>query len=130
VAAGEARSVGLAFLETIVGGDLARIDALLHPDCKWWVQGWGILDRQALLAGLGRTIGRAASRSMRVVRSTAEDDRVAIVAEGAFVFAEGVYRNSYHYLFTVSDGRILDGREYLDTLVAARFYPAVGAAGE
>ena len=49
-------------------------------------------------------------------------DVVAVAAQGEFLFPEGAYRNSYHYLFTIAGGRIVSGREYLDTQIAARFY--------
>ena len=115
--------IGLAFLDAIVRGDLPMLDALLAPAATWWVQGWGVLDRAALMAGLGGTIARSSSRAMKITRTTAEADRVAIEAQGAFTFAEGVYANSYVYIIvTDRDGRISEGREYLDTAVAARFY--------
>lgn len=115
--------VGKAFLDAVVAGDADRLDALLAPDATWWVQGWGKLDRAALLAGLGNTIARSSGRSMNVLRSTEQDDRVAIEAEGSFTFAEGIYANSYLYVIvTDGAGRIVEGKEYLDTTVAARFY--------
>jgi ketosteroid isomerase-like protein len=59
---------------------------------------------------------------MKILFVTAEEDRVAVAAEGRFGFAEGDYCNTYHYLFTISDGRVIAGREYLDTVVATRFF--------
>jgi ketosteroid isomerase-like protein len=112
----------VAFLNAIVRGDFTEIEALLHPACTWWVQGWGMLDRERLLAGLADTIGRSSARRMDVQETTAEADRVSITAEGMFRFPEGDYCNSYHYLFTVADGQVLSGREYLDTRIAAQFY--------
>lgn len=116
------KRIALEFLAAIAAGDLDRIEALLHPDCTWWVQGWGGIHRAAFVASLGSTIGRARSRTMQILAATAEADRVAVAAEGAFEFPEGVYANSYHYLFTIRNGRIHDGREYLDTRVAAAFF--------
>ncbi len=117
----------LAFLDAIVAGDLATLDGLLAPDATWWVQGWGTLDRAALMAGLRGTISRSSKRAMEITRTTAECDRVAIEAQGAFTFAEGVYANSYVYMVVIDvAGRIVEGREYLDTAVAAQFYAAKG----
>lgn len=119
--------IGRDFLQAIVAGDLPTLDALLAPTVTWWVQGWGVLDRAALLAGLGATIARSSRRAMDISRFTAEADRVAIEAQGAFTFAEGVYANSYVYVIvTDASGRIAEGKEYLDTAVAARFYRAAG----
>lgn len=115
--------VGRAFLDAIVAGDLDALDSLLAPNATWWVQGWGMLDRDALLRGLSGTIGRSGERAMTILRTTAQGDRVAIEAEGRFSFAEGPYCNSYVYIFTIdSQSRIAEGKEYLDTTVAARFY--------
>lgn len=117
--------VGRDFLDAIVAGDLRALDALLAPTATWWVQGWGTLDRDALLQGLAGTIGRSSERALTVQRTTAQGDRVAIEAEGRFAFAEGPYVNSYVYIFAIdAQGRIEEGREYLDTAVAARFYAA------
>jgi|GEM_PF-3535896 len=119
--------IALAFLDAIVRGDLPTLDALLGPTATWWVQGWGELDRASLLAGLQGTISRSTERRMDIARTTAEADRVAIEAQGSFTFAEGVYANSYVYIIvTDEDGRIVEGREYLDTAVAAQFYAADG----
>ena len=116
------KAVALSFLEAIAAGDLARIDDLLDPRLQWWVQGWGDVDRDRFVPSLGQTITRASARKMDVLFITAEDDRVAVAAQGEFLFPEGAYRNSYHYLFTIAGGRIDSGREYLDTQIAARFY--------
>lgn len=124
------RQVALDFLAAIVSGDIARLDALLHPDCTWWVQGWGTMPRDRFLASLASTIARAPTRRMEIVLVTAEEDRVAVVAEGSFAFPEGTYANSYHYLFRIEAGRISTGREYLDTRIAAAFFAAASADGQ
>lgn len=119
--------IGHEFLNAIVAGDLGALDTLLAPNATWWVQGWGILDRNALLQGLAGTIERSSGRALTVHRTTAEADRVAIEAEGRFSFAEGLYCNSYVYIFMIDAlGRIVEGKEYLDTAIAARFYGAKG----
>jgi ketosteroid isomerase-like protein len=117
------KAVARSFFDAIVEGDTAAIDALLHPQARWWVQGWGDLSRAAFLTGLGQTITRARTRRYAVLTLTAEQDRVAVEATGSFEFPEGTYQNTYHFLFRMSDGRIVEGKEYLDTMVAARFYP-------
>ena len=122
------RAIATGFLEAIVAGDIARCTALLHADAEWWVQGWGEMPGAAFLAGLAGTIARSSARTLRIGLVTAEDDRVAVQAEGAFVFAEGTYANSYHYLFEIAGGRIAKGHEYLDTQVAAAFFAPAATA--
>jgi ketosteroid isomerase-like protein len=118
------KAVALAFLQAMADGDLVRLDALLHPQARWWVLGWGERDKTSFLTALTSTIADASSRSMQVVGVTAEGDRVAVEAQGEFVQPKGAYRNTYHYLFRVRDGVIVEGREYLDTTVARTFFSA------
>ena len=55
----------------------------------------------------------------RVKTLTAEEDRVAIEAESRGVHASGKpYHNEYHFLMRVRDGKIVEFKEYLDTLHA------------
>jgi hypothetical protein len=50
---------------------------------------------------------------------TAEEDRVAIEAESRGMHASGrPYHNEYHFLMRIRDGRIVEFKEYLDTLHA------------
>jgi ketosteroid isomerase-like protein len=118
------KAIATGFLKAIVAGDEAKVQDLIDPQAKWWVQGWGALDRQSFVTSLLATIARSSTRKMDVMFVTAEDDRVAIAAEGEFVFDEGAYRNTYHFLFTVANGKLVAGREYMDTAVAARFFAA------
>jgi uncharacterized protein len=55
---------------------------------------------------------------------TAEDDRVAVVAEGHSVTVDDVaYDNMYHFLFRLREGQITEVWEFLDTALArAVFY--------
>ncbi len=61
---------------------------------------------------------------------TAEDDRVAVVAEAHATIAEGArpYANMYHFLFTVRDGQIVDVCEFADTLRSAEAFAPPGSA--
>jgi uncharacterized protein (TIGR02246 family) len=50
---------------------------------------------------------------------TAEGDRVAIEAESKGIHASGkLYNNQYHFLMRVRDGKIVEWREYMDTMHA------------
>jgi ketosteroid isomerase-like protein len=51
---------------------------------------------------------------------TAEGDRVAVEMDADGVSATGLqYQNQYHDLLEIRDGKIVAGREYLDTAHAA-----------
>lgn len=116
------KRVATGFLAAIVAGDVAQCGVLLAPAARWWVQGWGEMPGSAFLASLAGTIARSSSRAITTGHVTAEADRVAVQAQGEFTFPEGVYANSYHYLFEIADGRITHGFEYLDTSIAAAFF--------
>lgn len=116
------RDIAIAFLGAIVDGDLPKCADMLHDDATWWVLGWGERPAKDFLVSLGETIARSTKRSLTVGMTTSEEDRVAVQAWGAFHFAEGIYANSYHYLFRIVEGRIAAGYEYLDTAIAQRFF--------
>ena len=48
---------------------------------------------------------------------TAEDDRVSVETEtyGTIAANGKIYNNTYHYMFTIRDGKIVNIREYMDT---------------
>ncbi|CAN5341589.1 hypothetical protein BH10PSE16_BH10PSE16_12060 [soil metagenome] len=118
------KQVAAAFLGAIEDGDAAALEALLVPSFHWWVAGWGERSRTELLAALSRTMAAFPSRRLAIKGVTAEDDRVAVEAEGRFERPGLLYCNTYHYLFIVRDGRITSGREYFDTAAArAAFGP-------
>ena len=57
--------------------------------------------------------------AFEVCSLTAEDDRVAIEAESRGTHVSGKpYHNQYHFLMRIRDGRIVELKEYLDTLHA------------
>lgn len=54
---------------------------------------------------------------------TAEDDRVAVVGHSEAVHVSGKpYNNQYHFLLTIRDGKIVESREYLDTLLLTNVF--------
>jgi ketosteroid isomerase-like protein len=116
------KQIAAAFLAAIATGDMETIERLLHPQLRWWVQGFGEFDRTRFVASLRATIARSSERSMHIGGITAEGDRVAVEAVGRFQLSATVYSNTYHYLFVICDGLIRTGKEYLDTREAARVF--------
>ncbi len=54
---------------------------------------------------------------------TAEEDRVAIEAESRGTHVSGKpYLNQYHFLMRIRDGRVVEFKEYLDTLHASEVF--------
>ncbi|CAM6004987.1 unnamed protein product [Sphagnum balticum] len=61
---------------------------------------------------------RVYSLNVRVVGITADDDRLALEAEGDMMIDGHPYRNVYHWLFKIRNGKIYLANLYLDTLLA------------
>lgn len=107
----------------------------LVDDAEWWVPGhWrlgGTYNKEevgtvfdkvfALMDGTPRFTFNA---------MTAEEDRVAVDCEGEGRFKDGeVYRNTYHFLFVLRDGKITKVKEFLNTaLMSSLLEPRFAAA--
>lgn len=98
---------------------MKAIEALQHRDCTWWILGHGDMSRADFIASVKGGLLSAECRKAEVVGITAEGDRVAVEVRGEMVFPDRVYRNEYHNLLIVRDGRIVSGREYMDTRAVA-----------
>jgi uncharacterized protein len=124
--------MGLAENKELVGryfalhsaGRLDEAFALLADDATWWIAGdpartpgAGTKTKAELIDLFTQS---AAIYPNGVVTTplgyTAEGDRVAVEAESyADVINGKVYRNQYHFLFEIRDGKIHAVREYEDT---------------
>ena len=107
------------YMQAVVDGDGDTIEALQHPDVKWWVLGFGEMDRAAFTASVRGGLIAASERRVGITGLTAEGDRVAVEAWSEMVFPDRVYRNQYHNLLVIRDGLIVEGHEYMDTRLAA-----------
>jgi ketosteroid isomerase-like protein len=117
------RAIALEFVEALTSNDIERIERLFHEEAEWWVLGAGTMSRQALIKAIAQQFSTVVVSQMNILGTTAEGERVAIEAEGNFEFADGkVYRNRYHLLLIVRAGRVVHGREYLDTALLARVF--------
>jgi ketosteroid isomerase-like protein len=112
------KAVVRRYMQAVMDGDLATVEALQHPDVKWWILGGGDMDRATFTAAVGGALIAADKRTVTITGMTAEGDRVAFEAESEMVFPDRVYRNQYHNLYVIRDGLIVEGREYLDTRAA------------
>jgi uncharacterized protein len=105
-------------------GDIAGAVALLSGDARWWLAGQRELFPAAgwyTKADIAKLFGRMMDRlrdglSMTVKSAIAEGDLVALEVESDGELTNGRrYHNQYHTLMRVSDGKILEVREYSDT---------------
>lgn len=118
----EIRQVAIDLMTAMPKGDIERADELLAADLKWSVLGSPGLSRAELLDA-ARFMSSAKRSDFHIVATTVEGERVAMEAEGDFLFEDGKeYRNSYHFLFIVRDGKVVEGKEYLDTALVKQVF--------
>jgi ketosteroid isomerase-like protein len=125
------RATVLRLMTALDKCDSATIREIIAPDAPWWVLGVGEMDRETLISQLEQMLGTARVAETRILGTTAEGERVAVESKGNFEFEDGrIYRNSYHHLFVVRDGKVVGVREYLDLRVTEKtFGPLPGTAG-
>lgn len=118
------------FWQTFSAGKYDAVLAMMAEDATWWVAGTTMLSKtytKAEFAGLLGQVAPMAPKGLRVTPKllTAEADRVSVEAESYAEFTNGrTYRNSYHFMMVIRDGKFLAIREYLDTEhVTATFGP-------
>jgi ketosteroid isomerase-like protein len=113
------KAVVRRYMQAVVDGDIGTIQALQHPDVKWWILGFGDMDRATFTASVKGGLIAAQERRVEITGLTAEGDRIAVEAWSEMIFPDKVYRNQYHNLLVIRDGLIVEGREYMDTRAAA-----------
>lgn len=121
------RALVLRLMKAFDQGDEDTIREIIAPQANWWVLGVGDLDRETLITQLKALLGGAQVAETTITGTTAEGERVAVESRGNFEFADGrVYRNHYHHLYEVRDGRVVGVREYLDLKESERVFGPMG----
>lgn len=118
------------FWEVFTSGNYDAVLAMLTDDATWWVGGTTALSGTYSKSEFAKLVGNIASMAPKGLRVTpklltAEDDRVAVEAESHAEINNGrTYRNIYHFMMIIRDGKFSAVREYLDTEhVTATFAP-------
>lgn len=135
----EAEMVVRAYLDALVTGDVTAIAASFAEDARWSLHGTLPLagtkcGRKAIMEFLlnAANLYRPGTQSFTFTQITAQGDRVAVEWRvRGIATATGIgYDNDYCGVFTVHRGRIVEVREYLDSLHAAHvlFAPDTGSA--
>ena len=114
----------LGFFENLSAGNGEAVLGALADSATWWIQGnfplSGTKSKKEFAAVVAE-LGSKIDGGLRVTPKgiTAEGDRVAVEAESYAKMKNGkTYQNTYHFLFTVRDGKIQSVKEYLDTIHA------------
>jgi ketosteroid isomerase-like protein len=114
------------FFSTLSAGEYAEAFANVADDVVWWVPGnlpfSGNKSKAEYMAIVQRIRdGFPAGFTLTVTGVTAEGDKVAAEVVSSGTHRNGrAYNNHYHFLFRLRDGRIVEVKEYMDTLHLAQ----------
>jgi uncharacterized protein len=118
------KAIAFRFFERFTASDIEGALATMTDDATWWIPG---KKERSPSAGLypkekiGRLFHRMVSAlesglKMTVVSCISEGDQVALEVVSAGDLKNGrQYRQEYHMLLKLRDGKIASVREYLDT---------------
>lgn len=114
----------------------AMLDAIAE-DVRWFVLGgtyFGETLNKKLLRKSLRTVkvGVPNGLNLKISRVIAEGDNVVVEAEGnAPTAGNKTYHNKYVWVLTIRNGKVVEGREFMDTMhVLETFGPVMRAKGK
>ncbi len=118
------KELALTWFKALVSGDVKKVEELVAEDFRYFLpgtlpaSGWwdkqGFFESAQMLAGL-----LAGPMTMRIGDVTAEDDRVWVEAESEAPLASGgTYNNTYVIALRVRDGKVVEMKEFSDSLHA------------
>jgi hypothetical protein len=127
----ENKQAVLEFCAHFKNAAIDDLSAAMSEDATWW-----ILGKPHLFPGAGtkskadmkRIWGDLFSHmkdglEMSVIGMVAEGDKVAAEIRSRADLTDGrVYENQYHMLFTLRQGKIVEVKEYADTLLIASMF--------
>jgi uncharacterized protein len=111
------------FLQDFSRGDVNAVLETMVDDATWWTAGRikgmsGTASKAVFGQGLPGLLAACKGGTIAITPTamTAEGDRVAVQAESNAETTNGrEYRNEYHFLFVVRQGKIVSVKEYMDT---------------
>ena len=121
----ENKELARRFVAAISQGDVDAIQGSFADDGTVWTAGTMPISGTFSAAQVKEASHRVLDLfpdglEIEIKGMTAEGDRVAIEAESHGRHVSGkTYANVYHFLMRVRDGKIVEWREYLDTMHAA-----------
>lgn len=117
----ENKEVAKKFLAAICVGDFDTVRQLMPEDGTWWLPKHmtvsGTYKRDDFITLATETFKDAAGPlELKFTAITAEDDRVCLEMDSFLDLADGrKYRNEYHMLLVVRNGKVISGREHMNT---------------
>ncbi len=112
----------IGFLKSLSSGK--PDEKYLCADARWWVPGIGTVSREAFFAMSDNFQSRVKAPAVIGIDAvTAEEDRVAVEAHASAELHDGrMYENTYHFLFYLRDGKILEAREHNNSAIPAALF--------
>jgi ketosteroid isomerase-like protein len=116
------KEIVLEWFEALVRADAPKAMSMMHPDFKYWLggnmpaSGWSDL---AGFLGTTKVLGDvvAGPETMKIGDVVAEGDRVMIEAESDMPLVNGGRYNNYYVMaMRVLDGKVVEFKEFADTL--------------
>jgi len=129
------KQIAAKFFEHLSSGNVDALMALFDDAYTCWTAGSlpfsGTNPRAAVPAMVEGVTGVFPDGLEFTVHTmTAEDDRVSVEAGSRGEHVSGqTYSQRYHYLFVIRDGRIVQAKEYFDTMHAADVLCSAPAPG-
>jgi uncharacterized protein len=115
-----------AYLTALSSMRLDEARAMMHPECDCIIPTISLkpnrFQRDEMLAFVGG-VKDALPGGIRFEFEdfTAEEDRVSAIANGFAKTIEGAeYNNTYHFLITLRDGKVIKHLEYMDSFLAGK----------
>lgn len=116
------QAVAASFFQHVTAGEIDTAFALVGDNVSWWVPGdlpfSGFKTKKEYM-GIINQIRKAfpTGFELKVLSMIAEGDRVAaeVVSNGLHVNGKK-YNNKYHFLLRFEAGKMIEVKEYMDTL--------------
>lgn len=115
------KQLAKTFFELLSSGQLELAADCLREDMQWKLVSTSqpAVYTRAQIIGAAKTMIAASTDgkfSMSPIGMIAEGNKVAIEAESLLYLKDGkTYNNKYHMLWTISDNKLIECREYADT---------------
>ncbi len=128
------KQIAVSMIENLSNMKFDAAADALADDATWWVLGGTYFGETLTKDQFRKTLGPVAvgvptGLNLKISRVIAEGDCVVVEAEGnAPTAGNKVYRNRYVWVLTIRGGKVVEGKEYMDTLhVLETFGPVMRA---
>lgn len=137
MSAEENKKLAVALLENMSNLRIDAVAEALADDGRWWVLGGTYfgetMNKEQFRKALrSLAIGVPNGLNLKISRVLAEGDCVVVEAQGnADTASNKVYNNHYVWILTFRGAKVVEGREYMDTIhVLETFGPVMREKGK